>query len=101
LLIIFYSVKKSVKAIVGHNKKGECLSKQTEAYYNLAITPWMKLTPDIQVIRPAQEDKVSVVSTLPPVITREGIDTSYVAWTPRLDMKEMAVTEAIKRMCPA
>ena len=49
-----------------------------EAYYNLAITPWMKLTPDIQVIRPAQEDKVSVISTVPPVITREGIDTATV-----------------------
>src|SRR4030067_1495221 len=49
-----------------------------EAYYNLAITPWMKLTPDIQIIRPAQEDKVSVVSTVPPVITREGIDTATV-----------------------
>ena len=49
-----------------------------EAYYNLAITPWMKLTPDIQVIRPAQKDKVSVVSTVPPVITREGIDTATV-----------------------
>ena len=49
-----------------------------EAYYNLAITPWMKLTPDIQVIRPAQKDKVNVVSTVPPVITREGIDTATV-----------------------
>jgi porin len=49
-----------------------------EAYYNLAITPWMKLTPDIQVIRPAQEDKVSVISTVPPIITREGIDTATV-----------------------
>jgi hypothetical protein len=38
----------------------------------------MKLTPDIQVIRPAQKDKVSVVSTVPPVITREGIDTATV-----------------------
>jgi porin len=27
-----------------------------EAYYNVAITPWMQLTPDIQVIRPAQKE---------------------------------------------
>lgn len=29
-----------------------------EAYYNLAITPWMKLTPDIQLVRPAQRRTV-------------------------------------------
>jgi porin len=27
-----------------------------EVYYNIALTPWMKLTPDLQVIRPAQQD---------------------------------------------
>jgi porin len=26
-----------------------------EAFYNVAITPWLQLTPDIQVIRPAQK----------------------------------------------
>ena len=31
-----------------------------EAYYNFAITPWMKLTPDIQVIRPAQKDILQI-----------------------------------------
>jgi porin len=31
-----------------------------EAYYNIAITPWMKLTPDIQVIRPAQKDVLKI-----------------------------------------
>ena len=30
-----------------------------EAYYNIAITPWMKLTPDIQVVRPAQKRMIS------------------------------------------
>jgi len=29
-----------------------------EAYYNIGITPWMKLTPDIQVIRPAQKKQI-------------------------------------------
>jgi porin len=29
-----------------------------EAYYNVAITPWMKLTPDVQVIRPAQKKQI-------------------------------------------
>lgn len=31
-----------------------------EAYYNFAITPWMKLTPDIQIVRPAQKNTVSL-----------------------------------------
>jgi len=30
-----------------------------EAFYNVAITPWLQLTPDIQVIRPAQKETVS------------------------------------------
>lgn len=30
-----------------------------EAYYNLAITPWMKLTSDIQVLRGAQKNKIA------------------------------------------
>ena len=49
-----------------------------EAYYNFAITPWMKLTPDIQVIRGAQKETVSVVSLLPPVIQREDVKTATV-----------------------
>ena len=45
-----------------------------EAYYNFAITPWMKLTPDIQVVRGGQKDKL--VSTIPPV--KQSIDTATV-----------------------
>jgi porin len=30
-----------------------------EAFYNFAITPWMQLTPDIQVIRPAQKEIIA------------------------------------------
>jgi len=44
------------------------------AYYNFAMTPWMKLTPDIQFIRPGQKDKL--VSTSPPV--KDGIDAATV-----------------------
>jgi len=32
-----------------------------EAFYNVAITPWLLLTPDLQVIRGAQKDKVTIV----------------------------------------
>ena len=31
-----------------------------EAYYNFAITPWLLLTPDIQVVRGAQKDKIKI-----------------------------------------
>lgn len=27
-----------------------------ELYYNIAITPWLHITPDLQVIEPARED---------------------------------------------
>jgi porin len=30
-----------------------------EAFYDIAITPWLQLTPDIQVIRPAQQETLS------------------------------------------
>jgi porin len=32
-----------------------------EAFYNIAITPWLLLTPDLQVIRGAQKDKLTLV----------------------------------------
>jgi porin len=31
-----------------------------EAFYNFAITPWLLLTPDIQVVRGAQKDKITI-----------------------------------------
>jgi porin len=39
-----------------------------EAFYNIAVTPWFQLTPDIQVIRPAQKQ----------TITREDVHTATV-----------------------
>ena len=49
-----------------------------EAYYSYAITPWMKLTPDIQYIRGAQKETVKVQSLLPPVIHKEDVKTATV-----------------------
>ncbi|RJP93686.1 MAG: hypothetical protein C4518_05745 [Desulfobacteraceae bacterium] len=43
-----------------------------EAYYNIGITPWMQLTPDIQVIKGAQEYKRTGL------LTKEEIDTATV-----------------------
>jgi len=31
-----------------------------EAYYNLALTPWMLISPDIQLIGPMQKQQISV-----------------------------------------
>ena len=46
-----------------------------EAYYTIALTPWMLLTPDIQVVRPAQKDQVELVATL---VRREGVHTATI-----------------------
>jgi len=40
-----------------------------EAFYNIAITPWMQLTPDIQVIRPTQKQVL---------VSRENVGTATV-----------------------
>jgi carbohydrate-selective porin OprB len=29
-----------------------------EAFYNIALTPWMRLTPDLQVVAPAQKKRI-------------------------------------------
>jgi porin len=49
-----------------------------EAYYNFAITPWLRLTPDIQIVRPAQKDVVSVSASPIPTVSRKAIDTATV-----------------------
>jgi porin len=51
-----------------------------EAYYNLALTPWMLITPDIQVIGPSQKQRITV-SQGPlggPTINKEFIDNAVV-----------------------
>jgi porin len=44
-----------------------------EAYYSFALTPWAILTPDIQIVRPAQQDVVEQTGT---VIKRTHIETA-------------------------
>jgi porin len=46
-----------------------------EAYYSFALTPWALLTPDIQIVRPAQQDVVEQTGT---VIKRTGIETALI-----------------------
>jgi len=52
-----------------------------EAFYNFAITPWLRLTPDIQIVRGAQKDKVSIGSAplgLLPRIDKKSIGTATI-----------------------
>jgi porin len=47
-----------------------------EAFYSFALTPWMMLTPDVQVIRPAQ--KTAVSRTGPATLERKAVSTATV-----------------------
>jgi porin len=49
-----------------------------EAYYNIALTPWMKLTPDIQIIRPAQKDRLQIDSEHVLLSKKKDVDTATV-----------------------
>ena len=51
-----------------------------EAFYNVAITPWLKVTPDIQVVRGAQKNKFTLDNSGPqPVITsKKSIGTATI-----------------------
>jgi porin len=49
-----------------------------EAYYNIALTPWMKLTPDIQIIRPAQEEMLKIDSEHLLASKKKDVDTATV-----------------------
>lgn len=50
-----------------------------EAYYDLAITPWMRLTPDIQVISPAQQQVITFSGPPLPLVSKRNINTATVA----------------------
>jgi carbohydrate-selective porin OprB len=53
-----------------------------EAFYNVAITPWLLLTPDIQVVRGAQREKITVgqgpLLGLPFIASRKSIGTTAI-----------------------
>jgi len=54
-----------------------------EAYYNFAITPWLQLTPDIQVVRGAQKDRITIGNTggplpIPIISSKKSIGTSTI-----------------------
>jgi porin len=52
-----------------------------EAFYNVAITPWLLLTPDIQVVRGAQKEQFTIRRGLlgvPSIASRKSIGTATV-----------------------
>jgi len=49
-----------------------------EAYYNIAVTPWLLVTPDVQVIGPAQKHPLGHNSQGLPVLAPENISTATV-----------------------
>ena len=48
-----------------------------EAFYNIAVTPWLLLTPDIQVVRGAQKNAFTIDS-LPAIVSRKSIGTATI-----------------------
>ena len=38
-----------------------------EAFYNFAITPWLQVTPDIQIVRGAQKEKITIGTGAGPI----------------------------------
>jgi porin len=48
-----------------------------EAFYNIAVTPWLVLTPDIQVVRGAQKNTFTIDS-LPTIVSRKSIGTATI-----------------------
>jgi len=52
-----------------------------EAFYNIAITPWLHLTPDIQIVRGAQKEKITIgrnILGLPFIADRRSMGTTAI-----------------------
>lgn len=75
----YYYIDISNPKLTGIFKTRELLRDEygIELYYDIAITPWMKLTPDIQFVRPAQKHQYNVDGGILN-ISRKEIDTATV-----------------------
>jgi porin len=52
-----------------------------EAFYNISITPWLQLTPDIQVVRSAQKERITIGQGplgLPFIASRKSVGTATI-----------------------
>ena len=54
-----------------------------EWFYNIAITPWLQLTPDLQVVRGAQKDQITIGNTpgplpIPIISSKNSVGTATI-----------------------
>jgi porin len=73
----YYYLDVASLTIEGPSQRKSFLSDEWgfEAFYNVAITPWMLLTPDIQVIGPSQERRIAGLPSQPRL---KSVDTATV-----------------------
>jgi len=79
----FYYIVVSNPEIQGAFRSTDLLRDEYgfEFFYNFAITPWLRLTPDIQVVRGAQKEKVEIDTTpagIPFIASRKSIGISTI-----------------------
>jgi porin len=79
----FYYIDVSNPTLQGPLRSAKLLRDEYgfEAFYNVAITPWLLLTPDIQVVRGAQKDKITIGTAplgLLPRIDKKSIGTATI-----------------------
>jgi porin len=51
-----------------------------EAFYNVALTPWLMVTPDIQIVRGAQKDTITLgnMGPIPVIANKKSIGTATI-----------------------
>ena len=49
-----------------------------EAFYNIVLTPWLYLTPDIQVVGPAQKHEIRGTLAEPTTLATSHVDTATI-----------------------
>ena len=79
----FYFIDISNPTLQGPLRSAKLLRDEYgfEAFYNVAITPWLLLTPDIQVVRGAQKDKVTIgrdIFGVPFIAGKKSIPTATI-----------------------
>jgi porin len=71
----FYYININNPTLTGLSRSVKLLRDEYgfEAFYNFAIMPWLKLTPDVQIVRGVQKHKFTLS---PPAISKEKINTA-------------------------
>jgi len=79
----FYFIDVSNPSLQGVFRNAKLLRDEYgfEAFYNIAITPWLQLTPDIQIVRGAQKNKFTLGSGplgVPFIASKRSIGTATI-----------------------